>query len=177
MRLSSSRKAERGSPTTCRDITARLSKGRAIQALFGAQFEVDGRVNQAMSDRMIHLVGSIPFRTPAEVFERVGRILGPRLYSIPDGETGERLGWIACLEPIFAAHPQFESTGQKYTARASGSDTTGKYRLKAGVSPEDVRFDNLPFARIAVESFREFERVKRTGALPPSVRFQLTLLQ
>jgi hypothetical protein len=44
-----------------------------------------------MSDRMIHLVGSIPFRTPAEVFERVGSILGPRLYSIRDGETGERL--------------------------------------------------------------------------------------
>jgi len=104
-----------------------------------------------MSDRMIHLVGSIPFRTPAEVFDRVGTILGPRLYSIPDGETGERLGWIACLEPIFAKHPQFESTGQKYTARASGSDTTGKYGLKAGVSPEDVRFDDLPFAQIAME--------------------------
>src|SRR6266568_2093612 len=121
------------------------------------------REDHTVSDRMIHLVGSIPFRTPAEVFERVGSILGPRLYSIPDGETGERLGWIACLEPIFAAHPQFESTGQKYTARASGSDTTGKYKLKAGVSPEDVRFDNLPFARIAVESFREFESAQRTG--------------
>jgi len=128
-----------------------------------------------MSDRMIHLVGSIPFRTPAEVFERVGCILGPRLYSIPDGETGERLGWMGWLEPIFAAHPQFESTGQKFTPRASGSEITGKYRLKAGVSPEDVRFDNLPFAQIAMESFREFERVKRTGALPPPVRFQLTL--
>jgi hypothetical protein len=85
-----------------------------------------------MSDRMIHLVGSIPFRTSAEVFERVGSILGPRLYSIPDGETGERLGWMGWLEPIFAAHPQFESTGQKFTPRASGSEITGKYRLKAG---------------------------------------------
>jgi hypothetical protein len=82
------------------------------------------------------------------------------------------MGW---LEPIFAAHPQFESTGQKFTPRASGSEITAKYRLKAGVSPEEVRFDDLPFARIALESFREFERVKRTGALPPSVRFQVTL--
>jgi hypothetical protein len=128
-----------------------------------------------MSDRMIHLVGSIPFRSSAEVFERVGSILGPRLYSIPDGETGERLSWIGWLEPIFATHPQFESTGQKYTPRATGTEFTGKYRLKAGVSPEEVCFDNLPFARIALESFRDFERVKRTGALPPSVRFQLTL--
>lgn len=128
-----------------------------------------------MSDRMIHLVGSVPFRTSAEVFERVGSILGPRLYSIPDGETGERLGWMGWLEPIFAAHPQFESTGQKFTPRASGSEITEKYRLKAGVAPEEVRFDNLPFARIAVESFREFERVKRAGAIPPPVRFQLTL--
>ena len=94
-----------------------------------------------MSDRMIHLVGSIPFRTPAEVFERVGSILGPRLYSIPDGETGERLGWMGWLEPIFAAHPQLESTGQTFTPRASGSEITGKYRVKAGVSVEDVEIE------------------------------------
>ena len=128
-----------------------------------------------MSNRMLHLVGSIPFRNSAEVFERVGSILGPRLYSIPDGETGERLGWITWIESIFAAHPQFESTGQKYTAREHGTDTTGKFRLKAGVSPEQARFDNLPFARIALESYRDFERVKRSGVIPPAVRYQLTL--
>ena len=126
-----------------------------------------------MSDRMIHLVGSIPFRNSAEVFERVGRILGPRLYSIPDGETGERLGWMGWLEPIFATHPQFESTGQKFTPRASGSEITEKYRLKPGVSPEDVRFDNLPFARIAVELYREFERVQTHGYDSPVGAFSV----
>jgi hypothetical protein len=38
-----------------------------------------------------------------------------------------------------------------------------------------VRFDNLPFARIAIESFRELERTRRTGKIPQAVRYQVTL--
>ncbi len=128
-----------------------------------------------MSNHMIHLVGSIPFRNAAEVFERVGSALGPRLYSIPDGETGERLGWMGWLEPIFANHPQFESTGERFSPRVGGLEITSKYQLRPGIAPDDVRFDNLPFARIAIESFRELERTRRTGKIPQAVRYQVTL--
>jgi hypothetical protein len=127
-----------------------------------------------MPNYMIHLVGSIPFRDSTEVFERVGCVLGARLYSIPDGETGERLGWMGWLEPIFANHPKFMSTGEKFSPRVGGSEVTSKYRLRPGVAPEDLHFDNLPFARIAIESYRDFERSKRSGSIPPTVRFQMT---
>lgn len=52
--------------------------------------KVNGREDNAMLDRTIHLVDSIPTRTSADVCERVGSILSSRLYSFPDGETEER---------------------------------------------------------------------------------------
>jgi hypothetical protein len=60
------------------------------------------------------------------------------------------MGW---LEPIFANHPQFESTGERFSPRVGGLEITSKYRLRPGIPPEDVRFDNLPFARIAIDRF------------------------
>ena len=40
--------------------------------------------------RHVHLVGSVPAASAADVFEMVSAALGPRLLRIPDGETGER---------------------------------------------------------------------------------------
>jgi hypothetical protein len=44
----------------------------------------------------VHLVGSIPLADAREVFEQVGARIGAAAHAIPDGETGERLGWISC---------------------------------------------------------------------------------
>jgi hypothetical protein len=128
-----------------------------------------------MSHRMVHLVGSIPFANASEVFERVAASLGGAVRSIPDGETGERLNWMGWLQPIFADHPQFESTGETFSPRAGGRETTTKFRLKPGVKPDQVRFDNLPFARIALESFEAFNRLCRRGIIGDGVRFQVAL--
>jgi len=128
-----------------------------------------------MSKAMVHLVGSVPFRDAAEVFERVGTLLGPGLASIPDGETGDRLSWMGWLEPIFANHPQFVSTGETFAARPDSKEVTHRYRLKPGVKPQDVRFDDLPQAAIAKSSYREFARQKQAGKIPAGVRFQVSL--
>jgi hypothetical protein len=124
---------------------------------------------------MVHLVGSIPFRDCAAVFEQVSAVLGPALRALPDGETGERLSWMGWLEPIFAGHPQFESAGEKFAMRPGSKEVTSRFKLKAGMRPDDVRFDDLPFAQIAIESYREFARLKQAGVIPQGVRFQVTL--
>jgi methionine synthase II (cobalamin-independent) len=124
---------------------------------------------------MIHLVGSVPFANSTEVFERVGSLFGSRLYYLPDGETGERLGWMGWLETIFADHPQFEKTGELFSPRDNSKEITNKYRLRAGVDPNEVRFDNLPQVRFAKDSYAEFERLKRAGTISRDVRFQVSL--
>jgi methionine synthase II (cobalamin-independent) len=124
---------------------------------------------------MIHLVGSIPLPNSAEVFDRVGSLFGANLFYLPDGETGERLGWLGWLESIFADHPQFEKTGERFSPRNDDNEVTNKYRLKAGVDPKDVRFENLPQVRFAKSSYSEFARLKSAGRIAPKVRFQVSI--
>lgn len=42
----------------------------------------------------IHLIGSIPLSTSEEVFTTLSEALPGRLFSIPDGETGDRCNFI-----------------------------------------------------------------------------------
>ena len=51
--------------------------------------------------RSVLLLGSVPLGSAAEVFETVGGTLGSLAPRIPDGETGDRLGWIAWTRDHF----------------------------------------------------------------------------
>jgi len=53
----------------------------------------------------VHLVGSIGLGTVEEVFTTVGRLLGPCLRRIPDGEVGGRRMWITWQYPVLRGHP------------------------------------------------------------------------
>ena len=67
--------------------------------------------------RDVHLVGSVPGESAAEVFEKVSAALGPHLKRIPDGETGERADWIVWLEPVFANSPALEKSDELFRIR------------------------------------------------------------
>src|ERR1700734_3732234 len=90
----------------------------------------------------VHLVGSVPMASAAEVFGAVSAALGPRLKRIPDGETGKRLDWITWLEPIFADHPAMELSDEIFKLHAT-APARQRYRLKPGRTPADLRFDDL----------------------------------
>ena len=51
----------------------------------------------------VHLVGSIGLDTVDEVFATVGKMLGPHLRRIPDGEVGGRRLWISWQYPLLRA--------------------------------------------------------------------------
>ena len=72
--------------------------------------------------RDVHLVGSVPGESAAEVFEKVSAALGPHLKRIPDGETGERADWIVWLEPV----EDFKLRASLWTRILSG-DQFGKF--------------------------------------------------
>ena len=48
------------------------------------------------------LVGSIPLEDAEAVFDTVAKTIGPRLASVPDGETGLRSNWIGWQHAVFA---------------------------------------------------------------------------
>ena len=125
--------------------------------------------------RDVHLVGSVPGESAAEVFETVSAALGPRLKRIPDGETGARADWIVWLEPVFANSPALEKSDEVFKLHATATPRI-RYRLRPGRTAQDVRFDNLFYADIAERSYREFERLKRERKIPAHCRFQIDLV-
>jgi hypothetical protein len=48
-------------------------------------------------------------------------------------------------------------------------------RLREGVSPDDLRFDNLGYGDWALESHGIFTRLKQAGEIPAGMRFQVDL--
>jgi len=124
--------------------------------------------------RNVHLVGSVPLPNAAAVFETVSAALGDRVHRLPDGETGVRSDWITWLEPIFAQSPQFEPA-ETFRLHPTAPPRQ-RYRLRAGVTPAQVRFDNLFYADVARESYGEFQRLRDAGAIRPGTRFQVDLV-
>src|SRR3954451_12243473 len=116
-----------------------------------------------MTVRDVHLVGSIPLADSRAVFETVSAALGPRLRSIPDGETGERSDWITWLEPIFSDHEAFELSGELFQLHSAMQKRDRRYRLKPEFACEHVTFDNILYADIAIRSYSTFAELKQKG--------------
>jgi SAM-dependent methyltransferase len=119
----------------------------------------------------VHLAGSVPGASAAQVFEAVSTALGDRLRRMPDGETGARADWIVWQYPVLSSRPEFEiapPTEDFYRALP---------RLKLREGEEDVAlaFDSLGYAEAAEGSYRAFAELKRAGTIPEACRFQVCL--
>jgi len=123
----------------------------------------------------VYLVGSVPLPDARDVFETVSSALGPYLKRLPDGETGERSDWITWLEPIFSSNPAFQKSGEFFRVHAAGTGRE-RYTLKPGVASQDVRFDDLLYADIAIKSYAVFKTLKAAGKIPANVKFQADLV-
>lgn len=145
-----------------------------------------------MAKRNVLLIGGVNLGSAEEVFKAVGGALGDSVLRIPDGETGNaRSYWIQCQTPFFLGNPQLEmvepdpanpGSFRKARVPAAGlySPTmAGAYRgqakLREGVSPQDLYFDNFGYADWAEESYATFRKLKETGEVPASVRFQVCI--
>lgn len=138
------------------------------------------------TDRRVHLVGSVPLDSAAEVFRTVSDALGERVRRIPDGETNDRTGWVGFQALMLLDHPDFELVpsevpGERLedmerAVRAQGDDyATPKFRLRRGVDPERLGFPELGYARAAKESYATFVELGRAGVIAAGTRFQVAL--
>jgi hypothetical protein len=123
----------------------------------------------------VYLVGSVPMKDAETVFTEVSRTLGPLIKRIPDGETGNRLDWVAWLEPVFAKSSALMKTDQFFRIHA---DAKGwfRYGLRPGSSATDITLDNLLYADTAIASYQIFSQLKRAGKILPGTRFQVDLV-
>ena len=117
------------------------------------------------------LVGSIPLDDTTAVLDAVADTIGPRLASVPDGETGVRSNWIGWQHAVFAEQPALEQGAEKERAY----QLNPPYLFAAGKSAADIDFGDLGFAREAIKSFDAFSARRGAGRFAPDARFQVCL--
>ena len=120
-----------------------------------------------MSDRTVHLVGTIPVDSTREamslVIERVGDRIGDRL---PDGETGDRENWIGRIIESLRTHPDLEVRRE---GDWSDYETTPVFAVRRGHSFDSV---DLDYHQHFVDSWGAFEEAKRRLGRP-DLAFQI----
>lgn len=131
------------------------------------------------------LVGSLPLDTVEQVFRTVGGRLGRHLAYMPDGEVGDRRYWIDGIAyRVLNGHPEIETLRRPAPDgegverwRPLGVHDQFQFRVKPGVRA--VRFGDpgwrLGYARDAVNAYFVFRTLKRQGAIPEHVRFQVCM--
>jgi hypothetical protein len=117
-----------------------------------------------------HLNGSLNLADAEEVFRTVTDICGDSVDKIPDGETGERIGWIEALGPRMRTSPDLIEG-----SRSQGYKSQPIFRLREGLSYDDFEFPDLGYARYARDSYRVFARLRDEGTIAPGTRFQVAL--
>jgi hypothetical protein len=136
-----------------------------------------------MNDDLL-LVGSIPFDTVAEVFEKFGGKLGTHLVSMPDGEVGLRSHWISRVHyQVLALHPAFEILRRPELENGverldpRGPADSWLFKIKDGAAP--IKFGDpgwrLGFARDAINSYFVFRTLREQGKLAEHLRFQISM--
>jgi hypothetical protein len=134
--------------------------------------------------RKVHLVGSVPLNSAAEVFEAASASLGACAHRLPDGETGDRKNWINFQYGVLAGTPQLEFAGAPTDPKALAQEGGGAgadyamptlLRLKPGVAPESLSFGPLGYADNAIESYAAFARLKSDGKVAADAVFQVCL--
>lgn len=131
-------------------------------------------------DSPLLLVGSVPFRTPTEVFQTFGSRLGSSLAAIPDGEPGDRSMWVDFLAVrTYREHAQIdtvaspEPTGDPDDWKSTTFTNMWSFKVKPGVS--ELHFDRLLYAEDAVNSYHAFRDLREHGGVPDAMRFQVCL--
>jgi methionine synthase II (cobalamin-independent) len=129
--------------------------------------------------REVFFVGSIPMASAREVFQSIGAAFGAAVRRIPDGETGNRLGWLEWQEPFLAANPLLEATVSEGDWRNATAPDKWKhkkwFRLRAGASARDVVLGDVGYARNAKASYADFAALKREGKVAPGTRFMVAI--
>lgn len=122
------------------------------------------------------LVGSVNLPTTTDVFERVSALLPNRLRRIPDGETGDREFFVKWQLDLFSSAPEvllpLPPPGQPFQPPPPPPPPSAAEHAAtlAKLPTLHTQYDDA-----ALESYKEFRRLKSDGVIPTKTRFQVSL--
>lgn len=131
----------------------------------------------------VHFVGSVPLGSAEEVFTTTLEKLPKQIQRVPDGETGDRNGFVAWQMGIFppqvsaigAAPPTVSRTGDDAKSVRWDEWNVGASQADGGIkcTLEDIKptmYDDR-----AIASYEVFVKLRESGVIPNGVRFQVSL--
>jgi hypothetical protein len=129
--------------------------------------------------REVFFVGSIALPDAAAVFDTIGRTFGSKVRCIPDGETGNRLGWMEWQASFLAANPLLEAVPSEGDWRNPTAPDRWKhrswFRLRPGADARDLKLGDIGYARNAIASYRDFALRQSQGIIAAGVRFMVAI--
>ncbi len=126
--------------------------------------------------RRAHLLGSVGLQDAETVMMTVAKLLDKCCTRIPDGETGERGYWIRWQQGTFDNCPSLEV--EIVTQKLPGYKDSVKrpfFKIRHGISPNDLELGELGYAKEAINSYGLFSRLVDEGKISADVRFQVSL--
>jgi len=120
----------------------------------------------------VHFNGSVNLADAETVMREIAARVPSGLRRIPDGETGDRGGWIQFQGQKFMQMPWLvperppDDPGRTYAQRP-------RLRLAGGADPATVIWPDLGYADAYLESYPVFARLREEGVIPSGVRFQV----
>lgn len=119
----------------------------------------------------VHFNGSVNLPTAESVMREIAQRVPRGVDRVPDGEPGERRGWISYHLHKFLQTPGLESADD-YDLLPEGYNPMPQVRLSSGVSPEEISWPDLGYADAYIESFKTFTRLQQQQVIPEHARFQ-----
>jgi hypothetical protein len=118
----------------------------------------------------VHLVGSVPLPTVAEVMSTCAERLGDTCHRLPDGEAG---GWVNLPAATLSQAIGLELVSSRIFPGTTHEVRT--WRLQPGTAPDAVRYAATGYVDTARSSYAEFARLRAAGRIAPGTRFQVGL--
>ena len=117
----------------------------------------------------VHFNGGVNLPDAATVLRTLAERVPRGVRRLPDGEPGERAGWIGYQVPRLLATPGLERV------EATGDDpyAASAVRLPAGTDAEKIEWPDLGYAAEYANSYATFRRLRDEGVVPAGVRFQV----
>jgi hypothetical protein len=124
-----------------------------------------------MAPSHVHFNGSVNLADAESAMREIASRVPAGLRRIPDGETGDRAGWIGFQLQKFLQLPWLVPA----PARPLGGDyePAPQVRLADGADPAQVSWPDLGYADAYLRSYQTFAALREQGVIPGGVRFQV----
>ncbi|MFO1295079.1 MAG: hypothetical protein U1F25_00370 [Rubrivivax sp.] len=118
----------------------------------------------------VHLVGSVPLPTVAEVMATCAERLGDTCHRLPDGEAG---GWVNLPAATLSQASGLELVSSRIFPGTTHEVRT--WKIAPGVAADAVRYAPTGYVETARRSYAEFTGLRAAGRIAPGTRFQVSL--